>query len=112
VQAAALAWPGAVRARGFGPLVCSIAVGLLGARSDAEDVTQQAFVSAWRSRASFDRRRGHRAGGAVGPGGGQIVLAGELARLPESQRLVMVLAFYPGLTHEKIARVLGCRSAR
>ena len=37
----------------------------------------------------------------------KIVLADELAQLPESRRLVMVLAFYSDLTHEQIAHVLG-----
>jgi RNA polymerase sigma-70 factor (ECF subfamily) len=128
----------------FGPLVYSIALRSLGVRSDAEDVTQQAFVSAWRSRDTFDRRRGtlggwlvtitrnkvadalrerqrdsrvllHVAGGAAVTAPqtpsdrvvDRIVLADELAQLPESQRLVMVLAFYSDLTHEIFAHVLG-----
>jgi len=128
----------------FGPLVYSIALRSLRARSDAEDVTQQVFVSAWRSRDSFDPKRGtlggwlvtitrnkvadalrerqrqsrvllQVAGGATvsasAPPADQVVdrilLADELAQLPESQRLVMVLAFYSDLTHEQIAKVLG-----
>jgi RNA polymerase sigma factor (sigma-70 family) len=128
----------------FGALVYSIALRSLRARSDAEDVTQQVFVSAWRSRDSFDPERGTLGGWLVTitrnkvadalrqrqrdrrvllqvAGGAtvqapeapadqvvdRIVLADELAQLPESQRLVMVLAFYSDLTHEQIARVLG-----
>jgi RNA polymerase sigma-70 factor (ECF subfamily) len=128
----------------FGPLVFSIAMRSLGVRPDAEDVTQQVFVSAWRSRDRFDRGRGTLGGWLVTitrnkvtdalrnrqrdsrvllqvTGGAavtapeapadqvvdRIVLADELAQLPESQRLVMVLAFYSDLTHEQIARVLG-----
>ena len=111
---------------------------------DAEDVTQQVFVSAWRSRDRFDRGRGTLGGWLVTitrnkvadvlrerqrdsrvlaqvTGGAsvtmpeapadrvvdRIVLADELAQLPEAQRLAMVLSFYSDLTHEQIARVLG-----
>jgi RNA polymerase sigma factor (sigma-70 family) len=128
----------------FGPLVYSIAMRSLGVRPDAEDVTQQVFVSAWRSRDRFDRTRGTLGGWLVTitrnkvtdalrnrqrdsrvllqvTGGAvvaapeapadqvvdRIVMADELAQLPESQRLVMVMAFYSDLTHEQIARTLG-----
>ena len=127
----------------FGALVYSIALRSLGARADAEDVTQQVFVSAWRSRDSFDPGRGTLGGWLVAitrnkvadmlrerqregrvllqaAGGAavtaqevpsdqvvdRLVLADELAQLPESQRLVMALAFYSDLTHEQIAQVL------
>ena len=128
----------------FGALVYSIALRSLRARSDAEDVTQQVFVSAWQSRSSFNRGRGTLGGWLVTitrnkvtdalrerqrdsrvllqvAGGAavtapetqpdqvvdKIVLADELAQLPESRRLVMVLAFYSDLTHEQIAHDLG-----
>jgi RNA polymerase sigma factor (sigma-70 family) len=127
----------------FGALVYSIALRSLAARADAEDVTQQVFVSAWRSRDSFDPGRGTLGGWLVAitrnkvadvlrerqrdgrvllqaAGGAtvaarevpsdqvvdRLVLADELAQLPESQRLVMALAFYSDLTHEQIAQVL------
>jgi RNA polymerase sigma-70 factor, ECF subfamily len=127
----------------FGALVYSIAQRSLGARADAEDVTQQVFVAAWRSRDGFDPGRGTLAGWLVAitrnkvadalrerqregrvllqaVGGAtvtapevpwdqvvdRLVLADELAQLPESQRVVMTLAFYSDLTHEQIAQVL------
>lgn len=127
----------------FGALVYSLARRSLSTVADAEDVTQQVFVSAWRGRDTFDPERGSLAGwliaitrnriadllrvrqrddrallnvaaGAVTEDPAvpsdqvvnRVVLADELSRLPEAQRLVMTLAFYSDLTHEQIAEVL------
>jgi RNA polymerase sigma factor (sigma-70 family) len=127
----------------FGALVYSLARRSVGAAADAEDVTQQVFVSAWRGRETFDPERGSLAGWLVTitrnriadrmrerqredrvlthmaagvatedpavPSDqvvNRVVLADELSRLSEAQRLVMTLAFYSDLTHEQIAEVL------
>lgn len=127
----------------YGALVYTIALRSLGVAADAEDVVQQVFVSAWRSRDTFDPDRGglpgwltgitrrkvvdvlrsrQRDAGALSAAAGQavmsghpasadqvvdrVVLADELARLGEPQRMVMMLAFYTGLTHDQIARTL------
>jgi RNA polymerase sigma factor (sigma-70 family) len=127
----------------FGALVYSLARRALVGQADAEDVTQQVFVSAWRGRDTFDPERGSLAGWLVTitrnrisdmlrarqrddrvlvhlaasvttedpavPSDqvvNRVVVADELARLPEAQRLVMTLAFYSDLTHEQIAEVL------
>lgn len=127
----------------YGPLVYRIALASLPTQSDAEEVAQATFVSAWQGRATYkpdagplgawlvgivrrrtiDRLRSigrerlaqlaaeSRPGSDQGPGPeaivDRLVIADELARLPDSQRQVLELAFFDDLTHSQIAALTG-----
>lgn len=130
----------------YSALIYTLARRALGTQEDAEDLAQQVFVAAWRSRDTFDPERGAlaawltaitrnkiadqlrarqrevaRVRGAVQEAiqdppdvalddldqvVNRLVLADELGRLNEPQRMIMMLAFYTDLTHEQISAAL------
>lgn len=75
--------------RDLSPLVFTMASRSLGSSADAEDVTQQTFVSAWRGRTGFDPVRGDLRGWVVGIAKRRIADALE-ARSREHRRLEAV----------------------
>lgn len=128
-------------------LAFTVALRLLGSRSDAEDLVQEVFLQAWRQAQSYSPERGSpeawlitmtRSRGIdklrsirrrdmrtlapdepVRDGSGvhmkpptdaseaKLTVGGVLARLPESQRIVLELAYFDGLTQSEIAARLG-----
>jgi RNA polymerase sigma-70 factor (ECF subfamily) len=130
--------------RRWSPLVHTLALRELQRGADAEDVTQQVFVSAWRSRADYAPERGSLAGwlvgitrhrildhhrrqqrllrlattleseaAAAGPPSGppdrsveRLVLAAEIAQLPDPRGTILRMAFWEGYTYTQIAEGL------
>jgi RNA polymerase sigma factor (sigma-70 family) len=120
----------------YGPLVYRITRTALPTPGDAEDVTQDVFVSAWRGRETYDPRLGplgawltgitrrlERERRAVRAAAAhparpldeseteriveRMVVADELSRLPQSQKRLLELAFFDDLTHGQIAALTG-----
>lgn len=111
------------------------------AEADADDVTQQVFIEAWRKRDRYDPARGplpawllgiarlrvldqlrrrrpepvgtevaedvdHAAGDRVDALADRLLVADALARLPDTQRRVLELAYHHDLGHRDIAATL------
>lgn len=75
-------------------LVYTLALRALGDAAEAEDVTQQTFVSAWRSREDYDPERGSARGWVVGIARRRIADA-LAARAREGRRLEAVVGQAP-----------------
>ena len=80
--------------RDVSPLVYSLARRALGSETEAEDVTQQTFVAAWRARSTFDSRRGELRGWVVGIARRKIADALD-ARTRDVRRLTALAASTP-----------------
>lgn len=84
--------------RDASPLVYTLALRALGSEAEAEDVTQQTFVAAWRARSTFDPRRGALRGWVVGIARRKIADALQ-ARSRDSRRLSALAAAAPVPAH-------------
>ena len=104
----------------------SLAYRMVGARSVAEDVTQEAFLNLWRSGAHYDRVRGsvrtwilgivhHRAIDALRRASVHsrrrsddeaAIVRNAMDILPADQLKVIELAYFGGFTHVEIAEML------
>ncbi|MBC7678567.1 MAG: sigma-70 family RNA polymerase sigma factor [Pseudorhodobacter sp.] len=128
----------------WSPLVLHLGQRCLPRSYDAEDLTQQVFVAAWRGRGTYDPERGTLPGwltgitrnqvadrlrlharerslqdqlaatgtAPTGPGIAdqvldRLVVAEELAQLPDEPRRVVELAFFDDLTQVEIAELTG-----
>lgn len=123
--------------RRWSRLVFTVALRSLPTQADAEDVTQTVFVSAWRSRHTFDPQSGNVPGWLLAITrrriadfhrsrrdeipvatvtdqpvdlvdlSAQISMADEIDELGEPASQIIRLAFYDDLTHQQIADKMG-----
>src|ERR1700710_3097400 len=113
-----------------GGVAYSLAYRIVGEKAAAEDVTQEAFISIWKSGARFDRARRSRAGKAPKltfdddavleqRPSEQLTddeamrretateIRGALGELPGEQSKVIELAYFGGFSQSEISRMLG-----
>jgi RNA polymerase sigma-70 factor (ECF subfamily) len=96
-----------------GGVAYSLAYRIVGERGAAEDVTQEAFISIWRSGARYDAARGsvrtaaERTESAALERETAQELRGALGELPGEQAKVIQLAYFGGFSHSEIAGMLG-----
>jgi RNA polymerase sigma-70 factor (ECF subfamily) len=87
--------------------VFALALRRLGDRGRAEDATQDAFASVWRSASSYRAERGPGAPWLYAVARNAIVDRARAQELPEQERPLLELAYWSGLSQSEIADFLN-----